>query len=363
MKKTRKLLFPLLFSIILVATAALHLASALSQGFADKINASVSAAVRTFMSFLTGWFRFSLAEILLLSSPLLLFLLIFFGIRAIKSAAAFRRYVAATLSGLLAFYLLFVLTLGVGYRTTPLRERMALPDTAVTGERLYAVSLWALNEADRLCVGMKADKDTGSRMPLSWEEMTEELNTAYARLSEAYPFIDRQSTALKPVMLSEPMTYTGIVGVYSFFTGESNINTTYPDYCTVFTAAHEMAHQRGIAREDEANFIAFLACISADSEYIRYAGYLNLTDYTASALSQTDKPLYKDLVTHYSERTLAEKRAAALCYEAHRNDTVREVTESVNNSYLQSQGTQGTVSYSLVVELAVDYYAACVSDK
>lgn len=362
MKKSKKLLFPLLFSLILLVTVTIHITAATNRGFADAFNGSVSEAVRSALSFLTGWFHFSLAEILLLSSPLLLFFLIFFGVRALKSRDGFRRYVAVTLSVLLSVYALFVLTLGVGYRTTPIGERMALPDSAVTGERLYTVSIWALTEADRLCPDMTAKED-GSTMPLSFAEMEDELNAAYEKLSVQFPFIDTQTTALKPIILSEPMTYTGIVGVYSFFTGESNVNTTYPDYCTVFTAAHEMAHQRGIAREDEANFVAFLACISADSEYIRYAGFLNLTDYTASALKRTDTALYADLLTHYSERTLTEKRAAALCYEAHRNDTVRDVTESVNNGYLQAQGTPGTVSYSLVVDLAVDYYYAYIETK
>lgn len=362
MKKSRKLLFPLLFSLILLVTVTIHIAAATNRAFADLFNGTVSEAVRRFLAFLTGWFRFSLAEILLLSSPLLFFFLIFFGVRAVKDKDAFRRYVAGTLSGLLSFYLLFVLTLGVGYRTTPIGERMALPDSAVTGENLYAVSLWALKESDRLCPDITA-AEGGSAMPLPFSELEKELNAAYEKLSIEFSFIDKQNTALKPIMLSEPMTYTGIVGVYSFFTGESNVNTTYPDYCTVFTAAHEMAHQRGIAREDEANFVAFLACISADSEYVRYAGFLNLTDYTASALKRTDTALYADLLTHYSERTIAEKRAAALCYEAHRNDTVREVSESVNDGYLQAQGTAGTVSYSLVVNLAVDYYTAYIASK
>ena len=362
MKKPKKLLFPLLFFFLLCAVAAVHIAAAASNGFADAFNGIISEAVRRALAFHTGWFGFSLAEILLLSSPLLVFLLIFFGIRAVKSRRAFRRYVAVTATGLLSVYTLFVLTLGVGYRTTALRERMSLPDAAVTGESLYAVSVWALNEADRLCPDISAD-DAGSRMPLSFGEMSEALNRAYDALSLKYPFIDTQKSAVKPILLSEPMTYTGIVGVYSFFTGEANVNTTYPDYCTVFTAAHEMAHQRGVAREDEANFIAFLACISSDNEYIRYAGFLNLTDYTASALSRTDRTLFRELVTHYSERTLAEKNAAALCYEAHRNDALREVTSTVNDGYLQSQGTVGTVAYSLVVELAVDYYAAYIAEQ
>ena len=362
MKRSRKLLFPLLFTLLLLTAALIHIAAAVDRGFADAFNGSVSEAARRSLAFLTGWFRFSLAEILLLCSPLLLFFLIFFGVRALKDRDAFRRYVAVTLSGFLSLYLLFVLTLGVGYRTTPIGEKMGLPDTAVTGENLYSVSLWALAKSDSLCPEITAGEG-GSTMPFSFSELEKELNAAYEKLSDEFPFIDKQNTTLKPILLSEPMTYTGIVGVYSFFTGESNVNTTYPDYCTVFTAAHEMAHQRGIAREDEANFVAFLACISADSEYIRYAGFLNLTDYTASALKRTDSALYADLLTHYSERTVAEKRAAALCYEAHRNDTLREMSETVNDGYLQAQGTVGTVSYSLVTHLAVDYYTAYIASK
>ena len=54
------------------------------------------------------------------------------------------------------------------------------------------------------------------------------------------------------------MTYTHISGIYTFYTGESNININYPDFVVASSATHEMAHQRGVARENEANFVSFV---------------------------------------------------------------------------------------------------------
>jgi hypothetical protein len=43
-------------------------------------------------------------------------------------------------------------------------------------------------------------------------------------------------------------------------------------------------------------------------------------------------------------------------FDKYRESTVSEVSGAINNSYLQLQGTEGTRSYGLVVDLAVAYY-------
>jgi hypothetical protein len=155
------------------------------------------------------------------------------------------------------------------------------------------------------------------------------------------------------------MSYTHITGVYTFFTGEANINVNFPDYTIPFTAAHELAHQRGIAREDEANFVAFLVCAASDDPYIRYSGYLNLYEYVASALYSADRRLYTDSYTALPAAVRAERAAYIKFFEKYRENVAANVSESVNNAYLQSQGnTAGTKSYGLVVDLAVAYYRA-----
>ena len=71
------------------------------------------------------------------------------------------------------------------------------------------------------------------------------------------------------------MSRLGLSGFYMPFTGEPNFNDAQPDFDLPYVIAHEKAHQRGFAREDEANFIAFLVCVNSTDPYLRYSGYLN----------------------------------------------------------------------------------------
>jgi len=196
-------------------------------------------------------------------------------------------------------------------------------------------------------------------MPYSYEEMNEKLLAAYDRLVQKYDFIDRFPSSVKPVMLSEPMSYTHITGVYTFFTGEANINVNFPDYTIPYTAAHELAHQRGIAREDEANFVAFLVCMEAEDLYIRYSGYLNTYEYVISALASANRELYKKNYSALPATVRAEEVAYSQFFQKYKENVAASVSQSVNNSYLQSQGASaGTKSYNMVVDLAVAYYRA-----
>jgi hypothetical protein len=152
------------------------------------------------------------------------------------------------------------------------------------------------------------------------------------------------------------MTYLEILGIYTFFTGESNVNVHYPDYTLPMTVAHEFAHQRGISRENEANFIAFLVCIRADDPYVRYSGYVNMFEYVASALAKTNKQLLLDVYEATDSRMYGEMRACTDFYYANRLELIGNISNFFNDNYLKSQGTEGVVSYGMVVELCVAYY-------
>ena len=154
------------------------------------------------------------------------------------------------------------------------------------------------------------------------------------------------------------MSYTHITGVYTFFTGEANINVNFPDNTLPYTAAHELAHQRGIAREDEANFLAFLVCAESFDPYIRYSGYLNLYEYVASALSSADRQLYLKVSSTLPDLVLGEQYAYSEFFDKYRDSTVSEISETVNNTFLVMHGTEGVKSYGMVVDLAVAYYKA-----
>ena len=121
---------------------------------------------------------------------------------------------------------------------------------------------------------------------------------AYAReaaedmrsLAETYPVLSRPLySPPKPVLFSELMSYADIAGMYFPFTVESNINVDGPFFTIPATMGHELAHQCGFMREDEANFIGYLSCKQSDDPLTRYSGYTLAYDYALSALIRADR--------------------------------------------------------------------------
>ena len=70
------------------------------------------------------------------------------------------------------------------------------------------------------------------------------------------------------------MSAMNFTGFYFPFTGESNVNMDSPAMLLASTCAHELAHQRGIASEQQCNFLAVLACTRCDNANYNYDHYL-----------------------------------------------------------------------------------------
>ncbi len=348
-----KILFPLT-----ALSIAIYVGFTASEAFADFFNRTVSPVGRCILAKLTEWLPFSLAEMLIILLPVALIVAIFIGYRYFCDTWRLTlRYMLILLAIVCLILNLFIWNFAAGYYATPLEQKLELERTPVSAEELYRTAALLSDELCKLEEEILFLEDDTSLMPYSIDGMNNELKSAYRKASDRYDFIDTFTSSVKPVMLSEPMSYTHITGVYSFFTGEANINVNFPDYTIPYTAAHELAHQRGIAREDEANFVAFLVCAESSDPYIRYSAYLNLYEYVISALYSADAELYREIYAKLPESIRAERRAYADFFEKYRDNVAATVTEATNDAYLQSQGANaGTKSYGLVAELAVAYW-------
>ena len=357
-KKPRLPIVCIIIFILTAISALLYIGFRLNVNFADTFNRTVSPIGRMILAKLTGWIPFSFAEMLLLLSPVILITVIGIGVKHYcGTARKMWIYIACIFSIVCMVFNLFVWNFAPGYNARSLDQKLELERKPVSAEELAYTADILVEELTKI-EGEILFMETGaSRMPYSYSEMNKLLMEAYDKACQKYDFIDNFHSATKPVMLSEPMSYTHITGVYTFFTGEANINVNFPDYTVPFTAAHELAHQRGIAREDEANFVAFLVCMESDDAYIRYSGTLNMYEYVVSALYSANKELYKENYAKQPKTIIAERIAYSEFFEKYRENTAATVSEATNNAYLQSQGAvQGTRSYGMVVDLAVAYY-------
>ncbi len=417
--------------ILFGLSAIAYAVAVLYPPFADFVCDKVGAVVRYILAIPTNLLPFSLGEVfLIVLVPALSAVAI---IACHWHCTSWRNvwiFSGKVLSFALVILILFVWGLGTGYHGTTLDKKLGLDKKEVSEDELYELTAMLTEKVNSLTAQIEYADDDFSEMPYSLNEMNDRLLAAYENVSDSYDFIPRMYSRVKPVMMSELMSYTHITGVYSFFTGEANLNVAFPDYTLPYTAAHELAHQRGIAREDEANFVAFLVCISSDDAYIQYSGYLNMLEYVTSAYARAvngnncyDFKTFKTLVDKHNDvkavwsayeaangeikdypsllsameqdeglkntvdgcaelaealgfykhraesvdrynRTRGaldqdvryEQKAYNKFFEKYQYNIAATISGAVNNTYLQIQGTAGTASYGMVVDLAVAYY-------
>ena len=343
--------------LLFVMSAAVLCVCTKNQDFAEFYCKSVSAFSRFVLSFVTGFVPISFAELLMLALPFLIIIdVVKIVVRIKKGKYQPAKTVMKALSVFFIIAILFINNIGVGYLRYPLEKNLSVQRTSPDRKTLYENAQYVTDKLEEASKNITYSNDGSSINPHSWSTVDKLVDEGYDNLRKKYDFISPISSVAKKVLVSPLMTYTHISGVYAPFTGEANVNTNYPDYVVVFTVAHEKAHQRGIAGEDDANFVAFLVCAASDYPYIRYSGYLNLYEYVANSLYSANRDLYYKMVANVDTDVRYEMIAYSNFFDKYRESTASKVSGAVNDTYLKFQGTEGSKSYGMVTDLAVAYY-------
>ena len=346
--------------IFLPIAAIIHLVSELSVPFSDFFNRYIGSLFRGATATLTNIFPFSVAEGLILSIPVLFVTILVTCIRITnRDVRRGIRFIVGLASVLSMMYSLFVVTTIVAYNGSTLAKKLGLSEEPVSVAELRATAEYMIGKMDEDLNEINFRYAGASTMPYSVSEMNKKLLDAYDSLSDEHDFIPRLASRVKQICISELMTYTHLSGMYTYYTGEANLNINFPDYNLPFTAAHELAHQRGILPENEANFVAFLVCAHSDDPYIRYSGYLNMYEYLNSALYSASYDTFAEVYSSLDARVRYEMISYNKFFEKYRENVAADVSSALNDNYLKAQGQEaGEKSYGMVVDLAVAYVQA-----
>lgn len=343
---------------IFASSLIILLVSKLWPAFADFFNRYISSAIRFVLSYITKYIPFSVGETIFLCLPLIFFVLIYLYIKKysdddIKAG----RFLVTMFCCVAIMFTTHILSFGIAYNCTDLDKRLGMEAKEVSTEELEYTALAVRSEMQELLSDIDFGEDGASRMPYSFSELNDKLNEAYSIACDKYTFIPRLDSNVKLLSVSPVMTYTHISGIYTYYTGEANLNFNYPDYSFPYTMAHEMAHQRGVAPEDEANFVAFLVCMESDDPYIRYSAYMNIYEYLLSVYRTADSEGYSAIMRTTDLRVKREMIAFSDFFDKYRDSTASEVSNAINDTYLKASGEKaGSQSYGLVVDLACAYY-------
>jgi hypothetical protein len=190
----------------------------------------------------------------------------------------------------------------------------------------------------------------------SYYALAQNARNAFNKAASEYPILGGFTPLPKPVIYSRLMSYANIVGIYVPFTMEATVNTDIPDYAIPSTMTHELAHFKGYMREDEANFIAYLACIlSGDPDFI-YSGQMLAFVHASNQLRQVNDMEYRRIMENLSDAVWFDFQANRAYWQQFEGP-VAEFSTNVNDSYLrQNRQFDGVQSYGRMVDLLLADY-------
>ena len=218
----------------------------------------------------------------------------------------------------------------------------------------FAASL--INSSNTLREKINENQYGVMELPYNKKYILKTAHLGYDKASLKYTKLKGNYGRPKGILLSNPMCYTGITGFYFPFTNEANVNMAEPASFLPFTTAHEMAHQRGFAKEDEANYIAYIACINHPDINFQYSGTLAALSYSFNALQKSDTEKYKKLILTCSKGVLNDLRYNQDFWESY-SGPIEKMDDKINDTYLKSQNQQsGTKSYGEMVDLLLAEY-------
>lgn len=264
------------------------------------------------------------------------------------------RFTLTVIGTIFTVYAGFCLLWGVNYNADGFQERSGIYERESTVEELARVTAYF---ADNLAAAAaEVARDGDGAFAESQEDIFAYSTQVYDHLYGEFPFLRLKDHIPKAVSLSRVMSRLDFTGFYFPFTGEANLNVDCPQSFLPATIAHEMAHQRGIASEQECNFLAIAASTGADNAAYRYSGWLMGYVHLGNALYRADQEKWRairDTLPDTVRLDLYQNNAYWALFEG----TVRDTAQQVYDSFLKSQGEErGVQSYGTVVDLLMTYY-------
>jgi len=179
----------------------------------------------------------------------------------------------------------------------------------------------------------------------------------YANLTREFPCLTMPSVRAKPIFFSRLQSILGFTGMYFPFTGEANVNVDAPSCLVPATIAHEMAHQRMVASELEANFVGIAACVTSDDVVFQYSGYLMGLIQACNALYPVAPQLWYDIAGRWFTPEMTTDWNDNNNYWIALESPVEDTAERTYDAFLKSNDQElGIRSYGACVDLLVTYF-------
>ena len=343
------------FGLIIAAYFLLRsneaLLDALSEGFVRPWHRALS----TFCDL----FPFSVAEALIVLAILgAAVYIISQVVLMLRRGEKLKRLYRIAMTAVMAFCVIyggFCTLWGIYFYTADFEERSGIYAEPLSTEQLETTTRYftaLLNECAEA-----VPRDEEGVFAVTREEIFDLSPTLYENVCLSFPCLEGPALRCKPFFFSEILSRITFTGFFFPFTAEANINVHSPECMLPSTIAHELAHQRGVAQEDEANFVAVLASLESGSDIYCYSACLMAYIHLSNALYAADYEAWLDNYYTLSPGVLADIKMNNAYWDRYRDTVVNAAADTVYTGLLHSYGqSDGLKTYGKCIDLLVAYY-------
>ena len=348
----RLLFIPLgIIAFILTKYAQLH-----PQWTENIYSLSIYPVLSSAVAFLPSLVRLSVIEWLAVAF-LLLFLcyVIYYLHKIIKNnnkGMILYNFLAGIISAASILYFCFTALCGLNYHRYQFSHYTEYETAQYSTEELEQLCISLSHDLGRIRAQLGEYTDISRSKPGDFDSYATLSIQAIKKLSKQYPALNKPLYSTpKPVIMSKFMTQCGILGIFMPFTMESNINKDILLLELPSTMTHELAHQCGFMREDEANFIAYLACKQLEDPLMLYSGIFSAFYNSIHALNKIDPALSSEIIASLPKSVLSDWEQHKQFW-AKQEGIISDISKEINNTYLKSNNqTDGIASYGKMVDL------------
>lgn len=322
-------------------------------------------------------FSFSFGECLIVVGLILVLMALVSGVLYpfLKRKERYRRYARRFYKIFLAVVvwvgIVYTLNCNILYNCSVIDSNLETEDREYSVEELGILRNYLVQQINILSEKMERDEKDMVRYK---GDIGIEAKRAMAKLSDEYNRLGGYYPDAKPLIGSRFMSLTNTEGIYFPFSLEANYNSEMcmKEYPAVI--CHEYAHLKGYIYENEANFIAYLACIGSEDIFFQYSGYLSAYLYVEDAyIESVGDDQYLELLlsnqiadlnylASFDNMTWLNEEAEEEIYyteeESFLNvDNMTQISEAATDASLKIYGVEdGIASYDRVTELLLQYY-------
>lgn len=214
-------------------------------------------------------------------------------------------------------------------------------------------------------LALQVERDENGQFVLT-ADLDETAKEAMRNLGDEFPRLGGYYVTPKPVKHSYFMSRQYLMGIYLPFSAEANYNRLMYHSNMPETVCHELAHTKGFIQEDEANFIAYLACIRSDNADYQYSGYLSALKYVINKVEEYSTDEKKsELGDMISTQVAIDYWGNSDYWQSVQEDdsgivsseTVAKISDKAMETSLRLNGVEdGKKSYGRMVDLLLNYY-------